>query len=62
MMNRHDEQTCILLFRIIFPELPKNGGPVQVYLESSQKGSSPMSEELGFLQRQISEPDEDEEK
>ena len=51
-----------LCCRIIFPELPKEGGPVQVFLESSQKVSTPMSEELGFLQRQISDIDEEEEK
>ena len=35
-------------------------GPVQVYPESSQKPSTPMSETMGFLQRQISETDTDE--
>ena len=32
-------------------------GPVQVNSESSQKPSTPMSEAMGFLQRQIVETD-----
>ena len=51
-----------LCCRIIFPELPADGSSMQIYPESSCKASTPVSEEMGFLQRQISEVDEEEER